>query len=397
MKILLPTYYLLVLLLLTSTLFHLVSTTNLALTFDANNNTCTAACTTCTNKHITNTQQPITTPGDNTTHLLNKLINTTNNNTQLIQHVIQKLDNIVTTLSHLKNTTTTNAGAINDVLLLVEDLLVLHNDSSLSPFPTSCQDIKIKHPNIPSGIYLIVTSDGETQHVYCHMEELCSSGGGWTRIAYLDMSDSTEECPPGFRLYQSGSVRACGRQSSNSAGCQSVKFPSYGKYSQVCGRVVGYQHGTPNAVYSGHNDINSHYVDGISLTHGSSRQHIWTFMAGLIEASIYIDGRFNCPCSQGSLQNSTIPSFIGNDYFCESGNPSTSGTFSLSTFYTADPLWDGKGCGSLEQTCCQAPGLPWFHKILKSTTTDYLEMRVCADQDTNDEDVPVNFYEIYIK
>ena len=64
MKISLPTYYLLVLLLLTSTLFHHVSTTNLALTFDANNNTCTAACSTCTNKDITNTQQPITTPGD---------------------------------------------------------------------------------------------------------------------------------------------------------------------------------------------------------------------------------------------------------------------------------------------------------------------------------------------
>ena len=400
MKISLTTYYLLVLLLLTSTLFHHVSTTNLALTFDANNNTCTAACATCTNKDITNTQQPITTPGDNTTHLFNKLINTTNNNTQLIQHLIQKLDNIVTTLSHLKNTTTTNAGAINDVLLLVEDLLELHNDSSLSPLPTSCQDIMKKHPNTPSGMYLIVTSDGKTQNVYCHMEELCSSGGGWTRIAYLDMSDSTEECPPGFRLYQSGGVRACGRQSSSGPGCQSVKFFSYGiNYTQVCGRVVGYQYATPDAVDhtigTGHNDINSHYVDGISLTRGSPRQHIWTFMAGLIEASFYNDGRYNCPCSQGSLQNSTIPSFIGNDYFCESGNPSTNGVIDFSTLYTVDPLWDGKGCGSLEQTCCQAPGLPWFHKVLKSTTADYLEMRDCGDQD--DEAVPVNYYEIYIK
>ena len=233
------------------------------------------------------------------------------------------------------------------------------------------------------------------------MEKLCSSVGGWTRIAYLDMSDSTEECPPGFRLYQSGGVRACGKQSSNGPGCQSVKFPSYGiNYSQVCGRVVGCQYGTPDAVDhtlgTGHNDINSHYVDGISLTRGSPRQHVWTFMAGLIEASLYSDGRYNCPCSQGSLQNSTMPSFIGNDYFCESGNPSTNRKIDGSTFYTADPLWDGKGCGSLEQSCCQAPGLPWFHKALNSATTDYLEMRVCGDHET-DEDVPVNYYEIYIK
>ena len=83
------------------------------------------------------------------------------------------------------------------------------------------------------------------------MEELCRSGGGWTRIAYLDMSDSTEECPPEFKLYQSRRVRACGRQSSNSAGCESVKFPSNGiNYSEVCGRVVhmGYQYGLPDAI-----------------------------------------------------------------------------------------------------------------------------------------------------
>ena len=58
---------------------------------------------------------------------------------------------------------------------------------------------------------------------------------------------------------------------------------------------------------------------------------------------------------------------------------------------------DGKGCGSLEQNCCQAPGLPWFHKVLDSATTEYIEMRVCEDQGTNDEDVPDNYYEIYVK
>ena len=270
-----------------------------------------------------------------------------------------------------------------------------------SPLPTSCEEIRTKWPHSISGYYYVGGKKGPS-YVYCHMEELCSSRGGWTRIAYLDMSDSTEVCPPGFKPYQSGGVKACGRQSSSGPGCQSVKFSSYGiNYTQVCGKVVGYQRGSPDAVDhtigTGHNDINSHYVDGISLTHGSPRQHIWTFMAGLIEASFYKDGRYNCPCSQGSLQNSTILSFIGNDYFCESGNPSTNGQIDGSTFYTADPLWDGKGCGSLEQTCCQAPGLPWFYKVLKSPTTNNIEMRDCGDQATNDEDVLVNYYEIYIK
>ena len=50
------------------------------------------------------------------------------------------------------------------------------------------------------------------------------------------MSDSTEEYPTGFRLYQSGGVRACGRQRFEDFSCQSVKFPSCGiSYTQVCG------------------------------------------------------------------------------------------------------------------------------------------------------------------
>ena len=234
-------------------------------------------------------------------------------------------------------------------------------------------------------------------NMFTVMQELCGSEGGWTRLAYLDMTDSTENCPSGFKLYQSGGVKACGRATSNGGSCTSVQFPSNGiSYSQVCGRVVGYQWGSSDAVYPlhNHNNINSYYVDGVSITCGSPRQHVWTLMAGLNEASINDDGRFNCPCSQGSIQNSTLQSFIGNDYYCESGNPTTHGLWQ-NILYISDPLWDGKGCGSLEGNCCTAPGLPWFHKVLNTTTTDYLELRVCGDE--GGENVSVSFYEMYVK
>ena len=377
-----------------------ISSSNLALTFDAANSTCTAACTTCSDTSNTDTNQYNTDEP-----LLNELINTTRNNEQDIQEIKQKLDGIISSLSHIKETATSNAGAINDILLLVEDLIMLHNDSSsssFSPIPTSCQEIKNKQLNSPSGVYLLETATNGTQYVYCNMEELCGSGGGWTRLAYLDMTDSTENCPSGFRLYQSGGVRACGRATSNGGSCVSVQFPSNGiSYSQVCGRVTGYQYTSPDASdplhgTESHNDINSYYVDGVSITRGSPRQHVWTLIAGLYEASIHHDGHFNCPCSQGSPQNSTLQSFIGNDYFCESGNPATDGSIQ-SILYTSDPLWDGKGCGSLEGVCCTAPGLPWFNKVLNTTTTDYLELRVCAEEGTGNEDAPVSFYELYVK
>ena len=373
-----------------------ITSSNLALTFDAANNTCTAACSTCSDTRNTDT-----TTSNSNTALLEELLNTTKNNDQAVN---QKMDGITASLSRIKDTTTTNAGAINDILLLVEDLLMLHNDSSsssFSPLPTSCQEIKNKQPNSPSGVYLLETADDETKYVYCNMKELCGSGGGWTRLAYLDMTDSTENCPSGFKMYQSGGVRACGRTTSSVGSCTSVQFPSNGiSYSQVCGRVVGYQWGSSDAVndapHHNHNDINSYYVDGVSITRGSPRQHVWTLMAGLNEASIYQDGRFNCPCSQGSIQNSTLQSFIGNDYYCESGNPATGGLWQ-NILYTSDSLWDGKGCGSLEGNCCTAPDLPWFHKVLNTTTTDYLELRVCGDEEPNGEDVPVSFYELYVK
>ena len=369
-----------------------ITSSNLNLIFNTANSTCTAACSTCSNTSNTDT-----TTSNSNTAILEELLNTTRNNDQDIKAINQKIDGLM-------NTTTTNAGAINDILLLVKDLLALHNEScspSFSPLPTSCQEIKNKQPNSPSGVYELAAANNDgNKYVYCNMEELCGSGGGWTRLAYLDMSDSTENCPSGFNLRTSGDIRACGRATSSGGNCTSVQFPSNGtSYSQICGRVVGYQFGTPNAIYSEgshHNDINSYYVDGVSITRGSPRQHVWTLMVGLHEASIRANGHSNCPCSQGSIQNPDLQSFIGNDYYCESGNPATDGAFQY-ILYTSDPLWDGKGCGSLEGNCCTAPDLPWFHKILNTTTTDYLELRVCGDERTTQEGSPVSLYELYVK
>ena len=319
--------------------------------------------------------------------LLLELLNTTKSNAQAI-------DGIIRTLFLMKNTTNSNAGAINDILLLVEDLLMLHNETSSgsSPLPTSCQEVKNKQPNSPSGMYLLETANNGTINTYCNMEELCGSGGGWTRLAYLDMSDSTVNCPSGFRLYQSGSVRACGRPVTSSGSCVSVQFPSNGmSYSQVCGRVTGYQYTSPDG--STDDNLNGEYVDGVSITRGSPRQHIWTLIGANAEENYFGAFRYFCPCGTGSVV--PVSSFIGNHCFCESGI----GTgFYTQQLYTSDPLWDGQGCGSNESPCCNVTGIPWFHRDYgNTTTTDYIELRVCGDEGTDNEDVPVSFYEIYVQ
>ena len=292
----------------------------------------------------------------------------------------QKLINIVNTLSNLQDTSTSTAGVVDDILVIVEELLQLQNVSSLfnSLTPVSCKDVKAVLPNSPSGWYHI-----NHQNIYCNMEELCGSGGGWTRIAYLN---PTQNCPSGFRLFQSGGVRACGKLSSF---CASVQFPSNGiSYSQICGRVTGYQYGHPDGLNTYINDINSYYVEGVSITRGSPRQHVWTLMAGSSEASAASNA---CPCNTGSSES--VQSFIGNNYFCESG---TSASIPSNTLYTSDPLWDGQGCGSRESPCCSAPGLPWFHRDYgNTTTTDYIELRVCSS--SSSENSPVSNIDIYVK
>ena len=373
-------------------LLQFIQCSNLALTFDANNSVCTASCSTCSDSDTT-----LISEANHNDTLLLELLNATRSNEQAIKETREAIDGIIRSLSIIKNTTTSNAGAINDILLLVEDLLMLHNETSpgSSPLPTSCQEVKKKQPNSPSGMYLLETANNGTINTYCNMEELCGSGGGWTRLAYLDMSDSTVNCPSGFRLYQSGSVRACGRPITSSGSCVSVEFPSNGmSYSQVCGRVTGYQYTSPDGVHvSNQNNLNGDYVDGVSITRGFPHQHVWTLIAGLFETNNFGYSGNICPCATGSTQQ--VQSFVGDHYFCESALTASEWQQQL---YTSDPLWDGQSCGSNESPCCNVTGIPWFHRDYgNTTTTDYIELRVCGDEGTDNEDVPVSYYEIYVQ
>ena len=173
----------------------------------------------------------------------------------------------------------------------------------------SCEAILSNWPNSPSGYYSLVDVNGGTRHVYCHMETLCGKGGGWRRVASLNMTDPNEKCPTQFRLYSQGGVRACGRPVTSSGSCVGITFPSRDiKYSQVCGKVIGYQYNSPDGAYSWMT-INTYYIDGISLTHGSPRKHIWSLISGFTS----IDTN-KCPC--GSTNPQPVPSFVGSDFYC---------------------------------------------------------------------------------
>lgn len=215
-------------------------------------------------------------------------------------------------------------------------------------------------------------------------------------IAHLDMSDPNQQCPTNWNLVTTP-IRACGRSSTVSA-CDSATFPSNGmSYSHVCGRVNAYQVGTPDAFHPTiwHNPgLELRYVDGISVTHGAanSRQHIWTFAAARYERGTTT--RDFCSCTNTEIEwphADSLPLFVGNNYFCDSGDrepPSGDST----AVYPEDPLWDGEGCGDTS-TCCQFNTPPWFCTTLPEATTDDIELRICMDD--SGEDVYVEIVDIF--
>ena len=231
--------------------------------------------------------------------------------------------------------------------------------------------------------------------VYCDMTKRCCNESEWMRVAYLDMTDPTQQCPDGFRQVSSPN-RSCGRQTAG-PGCVSTTFPVNGtRYSKVCGQVKGYQDKTPDAFYpyseGRATTIDSYYVDGVSLTHGRlPRKHIWTFAAAVDEVH---SNYWVCPCTRSADRRYTgsVPPFIGQDYFCETGSRSSY----QHMFYSQDPLWDGEGCGS-QNTCCSFNNPPWFCKQLPQSTTDDIELRICSDQDVSNEDTPIEMFELYVQ
>lgn len=226
--------------------------------------------------------------------------------------------------------------------------------------------------------------------------------GRWTRVAYLNMSDPSQQCPPSWRLYSANGVRACGRPvtTSTTGGCYSQNYTVQQNYQRVCGRIIGYQVGSTDIFGDRQLSIDDPYVDGVSVTYGEPRRHIWTFAGGLSETIVTTHTnheRYTCPCALNgtAFRMQQPPAFVGNNYFCESGNPLPSFENTNTFRYTDDPLWDGQRCEG--QCCTNSNSPPWFSVILPSTTSDGIEVRICSRQETDNEDTPIGLLEIYVQ
>ena len=243
----------------------------------------------------------------------------------------------------------------------------------------------------------------DTYWTFCNMTEInitatkgdfisvcAGEEGTWRRIVNIDIS-AGDDCPSGWRKGKHSNVSFCRVVASYSRHtCSSASFSTNGtSYQKVCGRARGYQKGYPAAFHGTPlgRTIDHDYVSGLSITYGSNpRRHIWTYASGRGER---FRSQWNCPCSvHGGYRPA---SFVGNDYYCESGSIYDSNE---NAYFFNDTLWDGKGC---VDSCCDNRTQPWFYFPLTQPTKDDIEARICTAGDFNFGTTLIDQLELYIQ
>lgn len=147
-------------------------------------------------------------------------------------------------------------------------------------------------------------------------------------------------------------------------------------FTQIRGSAVLYQKGTDDAFQTGlrNSSLDSdNYVDGISLTLGSPRIHMYTIALGnSYDIDLATSGM--CPCASQTrtaacgAAATAAPSFIGDDWVCDSGNYGMMGT-----------SWEARS-------------MTFSFSRTVSQTHDSLELRVMADQPVSNEDIGIQSF-----
>ena len=245
-----------------------------------------------------------------------------------------------------------------------------------------------------SGFYWV--RNPSLRRVYCDMELECGGiKGGWTRVAYLDTTNGSA-CPSSWSKITIPGTSAVVCRSGDSPGCYSAYYSTFGvSFSKICGQVVAYQKGSTDAFHPTNEydrkSINDIYIDGISITVGNPRKHVWTYAAGISDDGSY--PTYNCPCADTAGPDP--PPFVGDHYYCESGN---TGSYDLAAYYSSDVLWDGYGCVGNKNNCCTNPNMPWFFRqFARNIHGESLEARICHLESFSNEDVLVQKLELYIQ
>ena len=214
--------------------------------------------------------------------------------------------------------------------------------------------------------------------------------GPWLQIANFDFASTSPPCPTEWEPISLGSGFGGCRRPETAAGCSVATFTTGGvEYGKVCGRIIGAATASPDgfAVVGPPEPTETDgitLVDGVTLTHSSPIQHIWTLSA----ATNPFPDNVICPCKDnGASQiNAGAVAFADGNYFCDT------------TFGGTKLLWNGQcsTVGTLE-TCCAFNTPPFFTATLPTRTSDNADARLCRNENEPAEDVRVQIMQLYVQ
>ena len=278
--------------------------------------------------------------------------------------IIQDIKLINTTYEEFKNDITEDVAQLNTTKLFRYE-----SYNFITSFP-SCDAIYQSQTWRRSGHYWIRSPNGSSVLVYCNMTTLCNRTGGWRRVVRLDKYENgSAACFPDLVNYGTNASQCV--KNGSEPGCSHTVFPLHNiEYTHVCGVVEGYGYRTPDgfctdtAEKNRQTDINSNFVDGISLTYQrlNEKKELWTYSAD----------SGNCPNGM-----SDVPTmFLNRSYV------SYLPVFQVSGNAAACPT---------DKTCPHT-----FHREFPQPISSDIEMRLCRGQEEDDEEIVIGNVEIYV-
>ena len=204
----------------------------------------------------------------------------------LISQFMDNISKLSIQLDAVNNNVKSVATTVNNNISQLLIQLDAANNGIMSVTTTVESNISQLHTQLDAVNKLAISIQEEVIRIHC-------GSGEWYRIAYLNMSDPSQQCPPAWREYNYTQFRTCGRPVSTTGSRSSKSYSTNRQYSKVCGRVIGIQVASPDAFHA-NQGINYGYVDGVSITYGSPRKHISSFAGSYSE--IGSDTNALCPC-----------------------------------------------------------------------------------------------------
>jgi len=279
--------------------------------------------------------------------------------------LIRYSENRRSTFKNFRSSVEVLRAKLNKLQVDIEDLSeVTHVAPGYPNLHSSCEDILKSDPFSSSGYYFTKSESGQLRSVYCRMERCGTDDKPWTRVAYLNL----DNCPPGTKAKVFHGKKTCLVERDKeylNGNCTEIVYPISQKdsYSKICGKIQGYSVGTLDGiVFKSVTDVNRFYVDGVSVVTGNT--HVWTLVAGKCLAN-------------------KIPQFVGTHWGCTDVGI----CHKIGKFCHEHILWVNPRHDSNRQ---------WFNRESLQGASN-ITVRVCRDQNPDDEDIALKEIELYIK